>query len=270
MSLPPGIEPVRGDLSDNESLGRLVEGCDALMHLAGAVRGSTASDFNFPNVDGTARLIAQCSARAPRLPVLFFSSLAAREPQLSHYAASKRRAEDLFPGYDGPWLVLRPPAVYGPGDKEMLPVFRFMARTGFAPCAGRRSDRLSLVFVDDLVDASVAWLPRRERIRAVCSLHDGHTGGYDWPDLAEAAAAVCGRRVRVWELPTHVLDIAARANRSICRLTGRQPMLSPEKLRELRHPDWVCDNDDITSLVDWAPATSLEDGLAATPGWARN
>ena len=133
-SLPGGIEQIRGDLSDVQSLRRLLGGVDALMHLAGAVRGRTADDFDVPNVRGTENLVRACRETSPGTPVLFFSSLAAREPGLSHYSASKRRAEDaLAAGADGPWLALRPPAVYGPGDKEMLPVFRFMAKTGLAP-----------------------------------------------------------------------------------------------------------------------------------------
>lgn len=266
--LHPTIEQIPGSLHDEQALSRLLLGADAVMHLAGAVRGSTRLDFDAPNVEGTARLLSRCKTQAAGIPVLFFSSLAAREPMLSHYSASKRRAEELFEQRtDGPWLALRPPAVYGPGDKEMLPVFRFMARTGLAPCAGRRSDRLSLIFVEDLIDAALAWLTRCVGIRAICSLHDGQDAGYDWPRLAETVGALCGRRIRVWELPGPVLDMAAHLNRATCRLTGRAPMLTPEKLRELRHPDWVCDNLQISELLGWQPQTTLEAGLSATPGW---
>jgi nucleoside-diphosphate-sugar epimerase len=44
-------------------------------------------------------------------------------------------------------------------------------------------------------------------------------------------------------------------------------MLTPEKLRELRHPDWVCDNDAIQQVLDWQPQVQLEEGLRRTPGW---
>ncbi len=267
-ALPASIEQISGSLHDPDALRRLLEGAEALMHLAGAVRGSNAAEFDLTNVEGTERLLAACSERAPAIPVLFFSSLAAREPGLSHYSASKRKAEQVLESRtDGPWMALRPPAVYGPGDKEMLPVFRFMARTGIAPCAGRQSDRLSLIFVDDLVDAAIAWLPLRYGIRAICCLHDGHESGYGWKELAQTVGDACGRSVIVRELPAQLLDLVARANRAVSRITGTQPMLTPEKLRELRHPDWVCDNREISALLGWRPSTPLAQGLAATPGW---
>lgn len=268
--LPAVIEQITGTLHDTPALHRLLDGTEALMHLAGAVRGSTAADFESVNVEGTAHLLAACTSRMPGLPILFFSSLAAREPALSHYSASKRRAESLVESRrdGGPWMTLRPPAVYGPGDREMLPVFRFMARTGIAPCAGRTSDRVSLIFVEDLVDAAMAWIPRRAQMRAVCSLHDGHASGYDWLELTRAVGGLCGRTIRVWEVPAWLLDGAALANRTLARVTGRSPMLTPEKLRELRHPDWVCDNREAEALLDWQPSTLLLQGLAATPGWA--
>ena len=90
----------------------------------------------------------------PRL--LLLSSLAAREPELSWYAASKRGGEELLKTHTGlDWIVLRPPAVYGPGDKEMLPVFRAMSR-GIAPVPGETTSRISLVHVNDLVMAVIA------------------------------------------------------------------------------------------------------------------
>jgi nucleoside-diphosphate-sugar epimerase len=74
--------------------------------------------------------------------------------------------------------------------------------------------------------------------------------------------------VRVWELPPWLLDNAAIANRTIARVVGKPPMLTPEKLRELRHPDWVCDNNEVRALLGWEPSTLLRRGLAATPGWS--
>lgn len=267
--LAPGVEIVPGDLAAPEALRALVCDADAVLHLAGAVRGATRADFDAANVDGSAALLAAMDAAAPRARLLFFSSLAARVPALSHYAGSKRRAEQLLLARAAarPVTILRPPAVYGPGDREMLPVFRFMARTGRAPCAGRAADRLSLIFVDDLARAAQAWLDAPVAPAATWSLHDGRDGGYDWTALCTIVGAACGREIRAWEIPQVPLDLIARGNRALGKLLGRAPMLTPEKLRELRHPDWVCDNTAITAALDWRPRTRLAEGLRQTPGW---
>lgn len=262
---------VPGDLSDRHALERLVSTADRVIHLAGAVRGAVRGDFDVPNVEGTRALLDAMDAVAPGVPLLVFSSLAAREPRLSHYAGSKCAAEDLLAQRSAsrPVLILRPPAVYGPGDTEMLPVFRFMARMGLAPCAGRSTDRVSLVFVEDLVDAAMDWLERATVARGLCTLHDGHAGGYDWKELSTIVGEACGRHIRVLEIPTAALDLAARLNPLLCALAGRKPMLSPGKLRELRHRDWSCDNAAATELLGWTPRTPLAEGLARTPGWRR-
>ena len=268
-ALAPGVEIVPGDIASPEALRALVRDADAVLHLAGAVRGASRADFDTANVDGSAALLAAMDATAPGARLLFFSSLAAREPALSHYAASKRRAEELLQARAGarPLAILRPPAVYGPGDREMLPVFRFMARTGLAPCAGSASDRLSLIFVHDLARAAQAWLEAPAAPAATWSLHDGRDGGYDWAALCRIVGAACGRAIRAWEIPRAPLDLVARGNRALGRLLGRAPMLTPEKLNELRHPDWVCDNAAISAALDWQPRAQLAEGLLLTPGW---
>ncbi len=120
--LDPRTEILRGDLDSPEALRRLVRGCDAVIHLAGAVRGAKRQDFDAVNVAGTAQLLRAMDAVAAQVPLLFFSSLAAREPGLSHYARSKHLAEELLRAgtRERPCLILRPPAVYGPGDRETV------------------------------------------------------------------------------------------------------------------------------------------------------
>lgn len=267
--LDPAIQLIRGDLSNGEALQQLVHGADAVLHLAGAVRGADAAPFQAVNVDGTAQLLAALDTSAPALPLLYFSSLAAREPQLSHYARSKHDAEVLVRARctSRPHCIIRPPAVYGPGDREMLPVFRFMARTGLAPCAGRASSRLSLLYVDDLATAVLAWLGEREHNHGTLELDDGHAHAYDWQELAAQVAQVAGRTIKVWEIPAWLLDLPAAGNAMLARLLGYAPMLTPEKLRELRHPDWTCNNLAISATLRWQPTRTLSQGLANTPGW---
>lgn len=196
---------------------------------------------------------------APRLIML--SSLAAREAQLSWYAHSKREGEKLLeqqPGLD--WVIVRPPPVYGPGDKEMLPIFQMMAR-GIATVPGSPAARTSLIHVSDLVTAITACLQSPDAKHQILAACDGKTDGYSWREMADIAAQIWHRKVRLWRVPAWLLNSVAAANSALARLTGSAPMLTPPKLRELRHRNWVVDNKAITAATGWTPGISLHDGL---------
>ena len=114
------------------------------------------------------------------IPLLLISSLAASRPQVSDYANSKHLGEQEVINHAAfPWTIFRPPAVYGPGDKEMLPVLK-LARKGLVTPPGPNNQRLSLIHVDDIASAVLAWLkswPKCDQL--TYTLDDGHSGGYD-------------------------------------------------------------------------------------------
>ena len=259
--LPPEMETVPCSLqADDPDLQEVLGGADAVIYAAGAVRGGSFDDFLPANVHGVqavADLLHRGTAPAP--PILLLSSLAASQPQLSHYARSKREGERVLEEY--PQLattILRPPAVYGPGDQEMRPLFDAMQR-GLAVRVGPPEQRLSLLHADDLARAILAWLAAEPSVGHGClELHDGREEGY----LFKEIAAACDRPVRVLPLPQAVLASLAWTNLRLAKLTGRAPMLSPGKARELRHPRWVCDNAAITKALAWKPEIDLSKGLA--------
>jgi uncharacterized protein YbjT (DUF2867 family) len=227
----PGVdaEIVWGDLSDEASLKALVDGADAVVHAAGLIKARRPSEFEAVNRDGTARL----SALAPDVRFLLLSSLAAREPQLSPYAASKRAAEEAVARRSGPWLTVRAPAVYGPGDRETLPYFK-MAKRGFALQPDRPEARLSLIHVEDLAEALAQALDRSVA-PGVYEVDDGHPAGYGHADMASAAAEALSRPVRPIRVGRGVMGAVAALN-------GLRPgaqILSPAKVRELFHVDWT-------------------------------
>jgi nucleoside-diphosphate-sugar epimerase len=256
-----GCELVSGDLHDARALVQLLEATQAVVHCAGAVRGRDYAEFARTNVQGTAQLLAALPVQnAPVL--LMLSSLAAREPQLSWYSRSKSEAEQLL--YKAPdslaWSILRPPAVYGPGDRELLPLFRLASR-GWMPVPGDVMARVSLIHVSDLVSAVLALLAEPRLRGAILSACDGKTGGYSWRDIAATAEQVWARPVKIRRLPAALLDAVAAANLWRARAFGPSPMLTPAKLRELRHPDWVVDNEALCAATVWTPRIDLATGL---------
>jgi nucleoside-diphosphate-sugar epimerase len=261
--LPPEVERITGALDDAESLARLVRGAGVVVHCAGVVRGSGPQDFDPVNVDGVARLAAAVSAARPSPRIVHLSSLAARHPELSPYAASKRAGEHALRAAPA-WTVLRPPVVYGPGDGELLPLLRVMAR-GLAPRLGPRDGRLSLVYVDDLAEAVVALLAR-EAPGGTFELHDGRPAGYAVEDIVRAVERWRGRRIVRVPVPAPLAGALARLNALGARLRGRAPMLTPGKVREMLHPAWTCDNTALTAATGWRPRVGLDEGLRRTLG----
>jgi nucleoside-diphosphate-sugar epimerase len=260
-----GVEWIEGDLGDPRSLAALVTGADAVVHCAGTVRGATSEGFERVNAEGTRRLLEAASAsRAPRF--LLMSSLAARTPDLSAYAASKRHGERVLEAAarNMRWTVLRPPAVYGPGDRELEPLFRWVAR-GVAPMPAGRAGRFSLIYVDDLASAVLRWLEVDGGYGRTFELDDGHPGGYDWDTVLGVAARVLlrdGVPLRRLSVPVSLLRLAAAANVVVSRVAGYDPMLTPGKVREITHLDWLCDSHDFVSATGWQADVGLDEGLA--------
>lgn len=265
----PGVQWLPGNLEDEDALGALVAGTDAVIHCAGAVRGAGRADFDRVNVDG-ARRVALAAARQAQTPrFLLLSSLAAREPELSHYAGSKWRGECAVQAASESmrWTVLRPPAVFGPGDRELPPLFRCIA-SGFAPLPAGANGRFSLIYVEDLATAVVRWLAADAGYGQTFELDDGHPGGYDWDTVLDIGGRVLrgGRAVRRVPISIPLLNFAALANLAAARLLGYAPMLTTGKVREITHPDWLCENNGFTRITGWQPAFGLERGLACIFG----
>jgi len=256
---------VVGDLGDLDSLRRFVYQAEVVVHCAGAVRGASQAHFDRVNVEGVARLVHAAAGEHPTPRFLLVSSLAAREPRLSAYAASKRRGEEVLAAGGGtiPWAILRPPAVYGPGDRELLPLFRWMER-GVAPVLGSGSARFSLLYVEDLADAVVRWLSGDTAVHRTFELDDGRPGGYTWTDVVDIMTSLRSRSVIPVRVPALLLEVLAAVNLAAAQVIGYKPMLTPGKVRELRHPNWVCDSAAFTEATGWSPKVSLEEGLRRT------
>jgi nucleoside-diphosphate-sugar epimerase len=241
---------------------------DAVVHCAGAVRGATREQFNRINAEGLERLV-RATVDQPQNPrFLLISSLSAREPEISYYAASKRQGEAVLTEQSGqlPWSIFRPCAVYGPGDREIMPLFKWMAK-GVAPIVGSGSGRFSLIFVEDLASAVAEWLERGCGQSQTFELHDGHPGGYTWHDIVDTFRQLRRRAVFRLRIPLMVVKLLAAVNLLAARTIGYAPMLTPGKVGELSHPDWVCDNTPLNRATGWSPRISLPEGLRLTLRW---
>ena len=256
-----GVTWVAGSLGDEDALGALVTGADAVIHVAGVVNAPDRAGFVAGNINGTDAIVDAAAAAGVRRFV-HVSSLAAREPQLSVYGWSKAEAERVVEASGLDWVMVRPPAIYGPGDMEMRELFR-LAKFGvaFTPPAGR----LSVIEVSDLGRLLLA-LTKADTSQRVLEADDGRAGGWTHAEFAHAVGNAVGKPVRPIALPRPLLSLAARGDRLV---RGKRARLTADRVAYFCHPDWVVDADKRPDASLWRPQVPTLEGLAATAAWYR-
>ncbi len=257
-----GIEWIEGDLENREALERLVERSDAVVHVAGVINAPSAAAFEAGNATGTLAMLAAATAAGTRRFV-HVSSLAARERKLSSYGASKASAEDLVEHSGLDWVIVRPPAVYGPGDRETLELFR-MAAAGLILLPPR--GKLSLIHVDDLARLLVTLAESAKPMKQLFEVDDGRPGGWTHREFAVALATAVGRRALSIATPGVVLRLGATLDRLMRRNKAK---LTPDRAAYFCHPDWVVSSGKAPAPELWRPQIATEQGLADTARWYR-
>lgn len=256
-----GVTWVPGALDDAQSLQKLCAGADAVLHIAGVVNAPDAAGFEAGNVMGTASIIAaakDCGIKR----FVHVSSLAAKQPQLSIYGASKYRAEKLVGTSMLDWTIVRPPGIFGPGDTEMFDMFR-LAKKGWALLPPR--GRVSIIHVDDLARLLVALLPSHDDATTqIFEVDDGFERGWSHEAFARAIGWAVGRRVTTLHAPRLLLKLAAYADRFI---RGNKAKLTPDRASYLSHPDWTINRRAIPPTAIWAPQIATRQGLKETVRW---
>ena len=257
-----GLEWVAGDLQDREALHRLVDGADATIHVAGTISATNAAAFKKGNITGTLAMLAAATAGGVQRFV-HVSSLAAREPRLSLYGGSKAKAEELVHSSGLDWAIVRPPAVYGPGDKETLELFR-MAKLGLMLMPPR--GRVSVIHADDLARLLLALAGPAVPSNILIEADDGKPGGWSHREFARALAAAVGTRPAIISSPGLLLRLAARADQW---WRGEKAKLTTDRAAYFSHRNWVVEPKRACPPELWQPQIETQRGLADTSAWYR-
>jgi nucleoside-diphosphate-sugar epimerase len=257
-----GVDWVAGSLDDREALRQLVDGADAIIHVAGTISAPNAAAFDKGNVEGTLAMLAAATAGGVRRFV-HVSSLAAREPNLSLYGASKARAEELVHSSGLEWVIVRPPAVYGPGDKETLELFR-MAKLGLMlmPPKGR----VSVIHADDLAGLLLTLAGPAVPSNILVEAGDGKPGGWTHREFAQALAAAVGTRPAILSSPGIVLRAAAHLDQW---WRGEKAKLTIDRAAYFSHRNWVVEPKRACPPQLWQPKIDTAEGLKQTAEWYR-
>lgn len=258
-----GVLWVPGDLENRAALSRLVMGAEAVIHVAGVVNAPDAAGFEAGNVAGTLGVIeAAAKAGVPRF--IHVSSLAAREPELSTYGASKRKAEQIVAASGLDWTAVRPPAIFGPRDTELFELFR-AAKWGVVPMPAQ--GRASILHVRDLARLLFALLPSGEDVtHRIFEPDDGRVRGWAHRELARAIGRAMGKRVWVPQLSRETLLRAAALDRFLRKDKAK---LTSDRVSYMTHPDWICSPEMAPPPALWTPQIDTRQGLKETADWYR-
>ena len=256
-----GIYWISGALDQPDALARLVDGAEAVIHVAGVISG-TAEAFRLGNLAGTEAMVA-AAARAGVRRFVHTSSLAARLPDLSEYGASKLAAEGPVMAEAPGWTILRPPAIYGPGDHELVDLFR-LAKWGVVPVPA--GGRLSVIHVADLCRLMLACAANPAAMHQVYEPDDGRESGWSKRAFGRAIARAVGRPAIVLPLPKPLLVAGSAIDRAV---RGKAAKLTRDRVAYFTHPDWAVRPEARPPAALWRPEMDTGEGLAATAAWYR-
>jgi dihydroflavonol-4-reductase len=288
------VRLVEGDVTLPETLAAAVAGMDEVFHLAGLVTALHRDDFFRVNEGGTRNVMQACAVAGTPPVVVLVSSLAAGGPQIgteirkeedppapvSHYGKSKRAAEFAATEFAGrvPLTIVRPPMVFGGGDRAMLQIFKPIARLGVHLVPGYRARTFSLLHVDDLCQGLLLASQRGQRVSSEVESAKSCRGCYylahdeqpTYAELGKMIGQALGRR-RTLCIPTAIwfMRLVALTNEGIGRLRGRAPALNLDKACEAAAGSWTCSPQRAKRELGWSCAADLITRLKETVNWYR-
>ncbi len=265
-----GVQWIYGDLENENALAKLIEDCDTVINVAGLIKAKKTSDFMSANAHAVTKL-KSISKKSPHNPLFIqISSFAARERHLSDYAESKYQGEEILKiGDEVRWTILRPPAVYGPGDIETLKIFK-VVKSGFAFFPANKNNRVSWIHISDLCDAIATLVETENCENTTFEVDDGAPDGYSHEEFFKITAKVMDKSVISTTIPKPVLKIIGSTNQVLGKLMNYAPMVTSKKVNEICHSDWVLNKNIDFKTTGWHPKIRLEDGLKETLDWYKN
>jgi len=272
------VSIVYGDCTDKDSLRQLPANFSYVFHLAGLTKAKREEDFFAANSGGTDNILEHLSQNARVVKrFLYMSSLAAAGPSrdgtpldetaepgpVSVYGTSKLKGELATLAYKDrmPVSIIRPPAVYGPRDRDFFLFFK-MVRRGFYPYWGKCY--YSLVYVDDLVRGLIRAAESHEAEGKTYYLSDGSI--YSNEDIVNEIMQVMDMRAVRIKIPAFVMKLTANISE---KLANGPTIINLDKLREIKHSHWTCNSKKAENELGFIPRVTLKEGIKWTADWYR-
>lgn len=277
------MEIIRGDLLSPTSFESAIKDADFIIHIAGVTRAKRKSEFIDGNVVATQNLLEAATKMGKLKKFCYISSLTAVGPSpagvpfdeqepchpISPYGRSKLEAERVCRSYATryPIVILRPPTVYGPRDRDVLEIFK-AARYGIQPSIGHNDTTLSMVYGPDLAEAIVESTISDKTTGKTYFVADPQV--YSQVRLFDIVARLVGHRTLRLRLPASVVYAVAVSTQLVSFFASKPALLSVDKVRDLLQPHWVCSPEAIKKDIGFIAKTGAETGLEQTYTWYRD
>jgi nucleoside-diphosphate-sugar epimerase len=279
------VELVDGAIDDRASLERAVVGVEAVVHSAGLVKARNLDEFMRVNARGTENLLEACLPHAGTLErFVQVSSITVSGPSdaygnavsvdstprpVTDYGRSKLAAElaVLAKKDQLKVTIVRPPAIYGPRDREIFAFFKSI-KMGVLPLLGSPQSKLSMIYGPDCARACIRAIDADVPSGSIFAIDDGAV--HTMAELISEAESAMGKRafLRI-PLPRRVVEGAALLSESYGKLTDKAVMLTRDKCNEL-FDQWVCDGAKARTELGFTPSVSFSQGVKQTVDWYRS
>lgn len=274
---------IYGDLFQKEHLDKAVAEKDYIYHLSGIKRAKRRETYYGVNHIGTQNLVEACARYNPRVKkFLFVSSLAACGPSpdghyikeeekclpISDYGKSKLLGEHAVLRWKDtiPVVIVRPPVIYGPRDRDLLSYFRWVNRR-ISLFIGKGKNHVSFCYVIDLISGILMAGEHPNSSGQIYFIADEQA--YSWHRIADGIAKNMGKQVLNIHISKSITSFLSFLIESISFFTRKPFILNREKILEASQPYWVCDVSKAKNELDFTTAFTLEDGIKATVEWYR-
>jgi len=275
------VEYVHGDIIDKDSLKGVFGDVDLVFHAAGLTKAKSREEYFKANAEGTKNVVEVCLEENPKLQrLVYISSQAAVGPgsdeqplnetapcrPVTDYGESKLEGEKIVLRHASqlPITVIRPPAVYGPRDTDVLGFFK-VASKGFRISFGRGESFLSLVYVKDLVEGTIRAGENPKSIGQTYFIADDKV--YSWREVFNIMAGVLNKRTIPLKIPRSAVFFLAFISESFSELLGKSAIFNTQKAREITQRYWGLDVSKAKAELGFSPKYDLERGAAETVKW---
>lgn len=273
------------DYADLDALEQVIERerPEYVFHVAGATKGVTFEDYRDANVVPTRNLLQATRLKHPGVRrFVHISSLAAYGPAapgvptrehherrpVEFYGKSKLEAELAVEGMGDSlaWTIIRPPAVYGPGDVDLFNLFK-LATQRVNLFFGNRDRAQSWVYVDDLIAGIRNAAAHSETRGKGYFLCDGKP--LTWGEYQQQILTATGKRALDIDVPEVFLDVAGAFGEFVSKLDKKPRLLNRQKAI-LGKQLWVCSHETARADFGYRPTIAAADGIQRTLDWYRH